>query len=230
MPRMKAKAVIRIGRKRSLAASSAASTVPIPSSSTFILRELDDEDRVLGREADEHDEPDLGEDVVHVAVAEDARQQAARQTQRPEEGAEGGERRPEEDAERQRPALVLRRQDQEDEDHREEEDGGGGAGGLLLLERHVRPVVAPAGGEHFLRHLLEGRQGLVGAVARGGDAAQLGGPVEVEPDGEVGARDLPRPHEGRERDHLPVRRSSRRRARATSGDTRNCGSACMKTL
>ena len=33
-----------------------------------LARELDDQDRVLARQADQHQEPDLGEDVV-VALA-----------------------------------------------------------------------------------------------------------------------------------------------------------------
>ncbi len=57
------------------------------------LRELDDQDGVLRREADEHDQTDLRVDVV----VEVARQQA-------EERAEDGDGHAEKDAEGQRPA------------------------------------------------------------------------------------------------------------------------------
>ena len=87
-PRMNAKAVIRIGRNRSFAASSADfDRAPLPCV-VLHLRELDDQDRVLRGEADEHDQADLREDVVHVALAEElAREPEA------EIRAEGRERR-----------------------------------------------------------------------------------------------------------------------------------------
>ena len=61
-PRMKAKEVMRIGRRRSRAPSSAASTRPQAALEPG-LRELDDQDRVLGGEPDQHHEADLPEDV-----------------------------------------------------------------------------------------------------------------------------------------------------------------------
>ena len=66
-PRMNAKAVIRIGRNRSFAAVSAASTEPL-ALLVLHLRELDDQDRVLRGQADQHDQADLREHVVHVAL------------------------------------------------------------------------------------------------------------------------------------------------------------------
>ena len=75
------------------------------------LGELDDQNRVLRRQADQHDQPDLREHVVHVARADEpARQPEA------EVGAERRERRAEQHAERQAPALVLRGQNQEHEE------------------------------------------------------------------------------------------------------------------
>ena len=62
-PRMKAKAVIRIGRSRSRQASTAASTAD----GAALLRlpgELDDQDGVLGGKADQHDQADLHQDIV----------------------------------------------------------------------------------------------------------------------------------------------------------------------
>ena len=69
------------------------------------LGELDDQDRVLGGQADEHDEADLRIDV-DLQAAQPQRRQRAEQRQRHRE----------QDHERHRPALVLRRQDEEDED------------------------------------------------------------------------------------------------------------------
>ncbi len=62
-PRMKANDVIRIGRSRKRQASTVASN----DGSALVLEllgELDDQDGVLGRQADEHDKADLREDVV----------------------------------------------------------------------------------------------------------------------------------------------------------------------
>ncbi len=67
--------------------------------------EFDDQDGVLGRKADQHDEADLRIDVdLHAAHPQ--RRQRAEQRQRHRE----------QHHERHGPALVLRRQDQEDED------------------------------------------------------------------------------------------------------------------
>ena len=65
-PRMKANDVIKIGRNRSRDASSVASKHGL---ALFVqlLGELDDQDRILARQADQHDQADLHEDV-HVAI------------------------------------------------------------------------------------------------------------------------------------------------------------------
>ena len=126
-PRMKAKAVIRIGRRRRRQASTTASTGVRPCCSAC-LRELDDQDRVLGRKADEHHEADLGQDVVVLpaqADADERRQHAHRNDQH--------------DGERQGPALVLRREHEEHEQHRKAEDVGGRAAGRSLLIGEFRP-------------------------------------------------------------------------------------------
>ena len=109
-PMMNANDVIRIGRRRMRLASSAAvrsiATLPLE-----IARELDDQNRVLAREPDEHEQADLREDVVVAARephAGDRRQQAHRHDQ--------------DDHERQRPALVLRGEHEEHEQHAERED------------------------------------------------------------------------------------------------------------
>src|SRR5882757_7945791 len=63
----------------------------------LLLGELDDENRVLGREADEHDETDLHIDVVRITSGGDERES-------PEDGHRNGEQ----DDERQGEALILR--------------------------------------------------------------------------------------------------------------------------
>ena len=106
----------------------------------FHLGEFDDEDGVLGRQTDEHDQTDLGVDVV----LERLEQQAGK-------GPGHGDRGAEKDRERQRPAFILGRQDQEDAEEREGEDRHrrNPLLGLLLLERHAA-VVEP----HLPRHGL----------------------------------------------------------------------------
>ena len=64
---MNASDVIRIGRSRIRAASIAASTIDMPALAQ-LLGELDDQDRVLRRQADQHDQADLAVDVVGEAA------------------------------------------------------------------------------------------------------------------------------------------------------------------
>ena len=99
-PRMNANDVIRIGRSRMRADSMAASTID-PALASQLLGELDDQDRVLRRQADQHDQPDLAEHVVR----EPAQQLRAQR-------AEHRQRHAQQNDERQHPALVLRRQHQ----------------------------------------------------------------------------------------------------------------------
>src|SRR5439155_23461266 len=79
----------------------------------FFLGELDDQDGVLGGQADHHHQADLRE-YVQLVPAEPQRAH----------GAQDGDGRAEQDAERQRPALVLGGQEQEYHEQREAEDGG----------------------------------------------------------------------------------------------------------
>ena len=62
-PRMKAKEVIRIGRRRVRAADVAASSALIALHVLSLPREFDDQDRVLRGQAHQHHEADLSEDV-----------------------------------------------------------------------------------------------------------------------------------------------------------------------
>ena len=111
-PRMNANDVIRIGRRRMRAGLDRG----VDDRSALLaqlLGELDDQDRVLGRQPDQHDQPDLAEDVVDQA-AQPLRAAARR----------GPPAARQQDDERQHPALVLRRQHQVDEQQAEPEDAG----------------------------------------------------------------------------------------------------------
>ena len=96
-PRMNASDVIRIGRKRSRAASIAAADARHP----FLVlehRELDDQDRVLRGEAEQRHEADLEVDVVGEAAQPDGGERAER-----------AERQREQHRQRQRPASRTAR-------------------------------------------------------------------------------------------------------------------------
>ena len=69
-PRMKAIEVMMIGRRRSRHASSVASRIGLPRPADQ-LGELDDQDRVLAGQPDQHHQADLGEDVdIHAVFAQ----------------------------------------------------------------------------------------------------------------------------------------------------------------
>ena len=151
---MKAIEVMRIGRSLRRAALSAACSGGTPSSS-WSLRELHDQDRVLAGEPHEHDQADLREDVA-VAVREldagDGRQQHHRHDQ--------------DDRERQAQALVLRREHQEHQQHHQREDEHRGVAGDDLLVGELGPFEAHAVGQLLARKLLHRRLRLTGAEAR----------------------------------------------------------------
>ena len=100
-PRMKAREVMTMGRRRRRAASTAASHGGHPGPPVF-GGELDDQDGVLGRKPDEGHQPHLKVDVVF--QPEDPGQ---------DQGAADGKGHGEQDAEGQGPPLVLGGQDAE---------------------------------------------------------------------------------------------------------------------
>ena len=94
----------------------------------LVLGELDDEDGVLGRQAHEHDDADLGVDVVDgLAAGEEAQGQ-------PQEGPEDAQGQAQQHAEGDGPALVLGGQEQEHEQQAHAQDERLGAARGLLLE------------------------------------------------------------------------------------------------
>ena len=130
--------------------------------------ELDDQDRVLRLQADEHHQADLAEDVErHVVEPE------------PDHRAEGRQGDRQDDDQRPDPALVEGRHEQEDADDRQGEDVGRHVAGLLLLVGRAGPLVAEALGQDLGGHRLHRGDRLARAVARGGLAGDPGGGVHV---------------------------------------------------
>ena len=109
----------------------------------FLARELDDQDRVLAGETDQHHEADLREDV-HVEAAQDQRRDREQQAQRHDQH----------DGDRQRPAFVLRRQHQEHEQHAQRKDQEPEPGRGALLVGEIGPLVAEAAGQDGAREPL----------------------------------------------------------------------------
>jgi hypothetical protein len=130
-PRMNAKDVIRIG-----AAGCAPPARRHRTGSAFILalaRELDDQDRVLGGEPDEHHEPDLRQDVdVHPA-----QQQTVTAASRHIGTIRHRQRQLQ---------LCTSRQYEKDKDDRGAEDEQAGVAGKLLLVGEIGPLEAEAVG------------------------------------------------------------------------------------
>ena len=104
-PRMKANEVMRIGRRRSFEPSHGR-VENLDAFLAFHLGELDDEDRVLGRQPDEHDQADLRIDVQVEVAHQHANHRAQHDGRRGQQHREG-----------QPPAFILRRQQQEHEEH-----------------------------------------------------------------------------------------------------------------
>ena len=131
----------------------------------FVLPgELDDEDRILCRKCDQHNQPDLGEDViVHAAHvhAGHRRKQAHRHDQ--------------DDRQRQDQAFELRRQHEEDEQHRHAEDQPGRAARCLLLIGDAGPFAGIAGRQSFSGELLHAFERLAGRIAGRGIAIDFDG-------------------------------------------------------
>ena len=157
------------------------------------LGELDDQDRVLGRQADQGDQADL---PVHVEV------EAGQQDR--DQRAEHAERRREQHCERHRPALVQRRQEQEHHHHRQRHHQCRGVAGLDFLGGLPRPLVAVAGRQHLGGDLAQRLQRIAGAVPRCLRAGHLGAAVQVVAHGEARADAGRGGHHRIQRHHLAV--------------------------
>src|SRR5256714_620665 len=121
----------------------------------LLLGELDDQDGVLGREADQDDEADLRDEVV-VHATEPRAEERERQTHR----------RDQDDGQRQRPALILGGMDEKDEEHAKRKDEDRGVAGELRLIGEVRPFDLHPGREHPGGETLHRRRRRAQAAAR----------------------------------------------------------------
>ncbi len=141
--------------------------------STFVVRfsKLDDEDGVLRRQTDQHDQSDGGENVVF--------EQPSAQR---EISTEDRDRSTEQNAERQRPTLIQRGQDEEDEEQRQTKNGPGRHAflGLLLLIGHAGIVEARTRRHGLLEDLFQRRANLAGTVTRRAGDVELRGVVFIE--------------------------------------------------
>ena len=133
-----------------------------------LARELDDQDRVLRREADQHHHADLREDVVVEAAQVHA-----------EHRGEQAHRHDEDHGERQREALVERRQENEHEHDAEHERERAGVARSLLLVGDVGPFEVHAGGQRVARDALHRGDRLARRVAGRGVALDVRGRIEV---------------------------------------------------
>jgi hypothetical protein len=188
-----------------------------------LFGELDDQDGVLRRQADQHNESDLTEDVVREA-AHQLRAQRAKDRERDTE----------QDDERQHPAFVLRRKHQVHQENTERKNIGGLRAGLDFLERHARPREIEAGWQCLARDCFHLLQRLARADPGHCRTGELSRPEQVEVTDDRGRRRLADGDDGGECHHVAVDRarvstaSSCQAGRETAGhperrrDTRGC--------
>src|SRR5512135_277245 len=156
-------------------------------------REFHDEDRILAEQADQHDQADLGVDVVG----------QAHDLQQPE-GAEDPDRQREDHSQRQQEALVLPDQHQIDEDDDDQEDVNGQVPLPRLVVREALPADAVAGRQRLGGDLADRVDGLPAGVAGRRRPLNGGGGVQVIAVDLVQALLLLDAHERGVGDHLPV--------------------------
>jgi len=122
-----------------------------------LFSEFDDQDRVLTSEPDEHNEPDLREDVV-LHRAEPDTVDRAEQTHRDDKN----------DRERQRPTFVKRREQQENEQNAKRENVNRAVARESLLERYLRPLGREAAGQNLFSETFNGAECLATAAPGAG--------------------------------------------------------------
>ena len=152
--------------------------------------ELDDQDGVLGGQADQDDEADLGQDVVvqpHEIDPGDRGQKAHRHDQH--HGQRHGH------------ALIERREQEEDEHHGQDENQRPGVSRRLLLIGEFRPFVVEARRQGLLGDGLHRLDRLAGGVSGGRIGLQLGGGIELIAEDAVWAGDALDVRHGGQRHH-----------------------------
>ena len=164
---MKAMEVIRIGRRRRRAASTADSNNPKPFR-LQLFRKLDDQNGVLAGEADQHDETDLAVNVI-LQAAQPLR------TERAEDRHGDGQQ----NDERKHEAFVLRGQREIDDEQSEGKEHDGLAAGLDFFEGEPRSIQRCSRGQCFFGEIFHGGDGLAGAVSGRGGAVDFSGAENV---------------------------------------------------
>src|SRR4029077_6704816 len=124
---------------------------------------FDDQDRILTSEPDEHNEPDLREDVVLHGAQPDTVDRTE-QTHRDDQN----------DCERQRPAFVKRGEQQKNEQNAKRENVNRTVAREFLLERYLRPLGREAGWQNLFSQTFNGGERLATAGARCWLATQVG--------------------------------------------------------
>src|SRR6185312_1781091 len=155
-----------------------------------LLGEFDDQDGVLGGEADEHDQADLTVDVVFEA--------AQRLRAQP---AEHGYRHAQHDDEGQYPAFVLGGEGEEDHQQAQAEEAAGLARRLDLFEREAGPEIGEARGQYLVGQLLHGVNCLAAGEAGAGGTVNLGRAEDIVVRNNLGGGGLVHGDQVRERDH-----------------------------
>src|SRR5271156_222714 len=120
------------------------------------LGKFHDEDGILRRQTDQHDQTNLGVHVIFKVAKEER-----------EESPEHCDRNAQQHAERQRPALVLCRHNEEDDEECQTKNDGGRhpLRSPLLLVRHTRIVEAHLTGHRLVEDILQCSHRLSRAVS-----------------------------------------------------------------
>ena len=156
-------------------------------------REFDDQNGVLRRQPDQHEQRDLREDVVVAAGQLDADQRA-----------QDRHRHDQDHRQRQRPAFVLRGEHQEHQQHAQREHVDHRIAGQDVLVSQFGPFEADAFRQHFAGDLFQRGLGLAGRHAGGRAAVDVGRDVGVVALHAVRAITVFHPHQRRQRDHLAL--------------------------
>src|SRR6516162_1271178 len=150
---------------------------------TFILLlacELDDQDRVLGGQADENNKADLCQDIDRHAPYE-----------QPCDRCEQAHRHDQDDRQRQLPAFVMRRQHQKHKKSGCPEDENGGGATLLLLISKISPFKRDAQWKNLTSKFFHAMQCCAGSDTRCCDPLHLSGGKEIVARHAVGNRPVP---------------------------------------
>ena len=186
-PRMKAIEVIRIGRSRRCAASTAAAKRSRPASSSCLANSTIRMAFLAARPISTM-KPTCVRILLSCPRMHDA-----------DDGGDQAHRHDHDHRQRQRQALELRRQHQEHEHHRQHEGEHRGIAGAQLLEGERGPLIGEAFRQRLRRQLLHDLDRLALAVAGRGRAIEFGRRIEIIARHAVGPGDGPHRGEGAER-------------------------------